>query len=131
MRWSRERKKAHLLLSVSGASPVTLMRTIKLKRGLVVARDFFSTILDSMAALPTSTTTPTPATIGVPGSSSVPSGSLNKKRTRSALKSLNINDVSPERIRVTRLRKASKSSSASSKDHGNVVEGQENMMLDG
>lgn len=105
-----------------------------LKRELILARDFFSTILDTTAERPPSGTTATPGKESSMLSSS-PGDTTSKKRTRAALKSLQINDGSPEKDRSAKPpRKASRASISSSKsDQENVLdlnEGQENMMVD-
>ena len=68
-------------------------------------------------------------------SSSPAEGNQSKKRTRSALKSLNLNDGSPEKRDTTKLpRKVSKASVSSSKsDKENApdaADGQESMLVD-
>ncbi|KAK3710414.1 hypothetical protein LTR37_010257 [Vermiconidia calcicola] len=97
-------------------------------------RDFFSTILDTPADPPTSVTElPASMETGLGLVSSSPVEAQGKKRARSALKSLNINDGgSPEKKDTTKPpRKASRASvSSNSSSKENAPEGHENMMLD-
>ena len=79
------------------------------------------------------TATPVRKTSGLPSSS--PADTESRKRTRSALRSLNINDGSPDKRDVTKPpRKSSRAATNSLKsDKENVLDvsdGQENMGLD-
>lgn len=132
-RWCVEERRGHPLPSVSRAA--VLMRMIMLRRRPVLARDFFSTILDTTTATATAqkmtqSTSTTETANGL--SSSSPLDGQVKKRTRSALKELSLHDGSPEKKDISRPpRKASRASVSSSKsDKENDPEDQENMMLD-
>ena len=109
-----------------------MRRMIMLRRRHVAARDFFSTILDTTTAPLASALTGTPASKETGLLSSSPADTQGKKRTRSALRSLNINDGSPEKKDSMKPpRKASRASSNSNKENGSdTIDGQENMVLD-
>ena len=105
---------------------------IKLKRSFVVARDFFGTILDVSASHPTTAMRETPKAKEPGLLSSSPAETMGRKRTRSALRSLNINDGSPDKRDASKpSRKASRASEKPSQENGaEANEGQENMMVD-
>ncbi|KAK3723144.1 hypothetical protein LTR37_001867 [Vermiconidia calcicola] len=116
------------------AAPATVVRGRKEGSSPTKPRDFFSTILDTPADRPTSVPEMSASMeTGLGLVSSSPVEAQGKKRARSALKSLNINDGgSPEKKDTTKPpRKASRASiSSNTSNKENALEGHENMVLD-